>query len=247
MSHTNRTTNLQLPQFIASDKPTWLGDVNGAMLAIDTAYGNIEATANGATSTANNALTNANNAVTTANQASSDASDAVSDASLALTTANNAISTANSASSTASSALSTANSASSTASSALSTANSAISKANALETLVGDDDISSIGDGSVTGAINELAIMSSDMVIDYSQKLVITIPVTQGQWSNYEIPNSDLPVKSGFQVFTFLLGQNNTNGIASSYQTNNHSIWIYGHGNGNASVTAIPVFRRLTT
>lgn len=37
MASTNRTDNYNLPQFIGSDKPTWLGDVNGAMLTIDTA------------------------------------------------------------------------------------------------------------------------------------------------------------------------------------------------------------------
>lgn len=36
MSSTNHTTNYNLPQFIGTDKPTWLGDVNQAMSAIDT-------------------------------------------------------------------------------------------------------------------------------------------------------------------------------------------------------------------
>lgn len=36
MSATNSTTNYQLPQFIQTDKPSWLGDVNGAMRDIDT-------------------------------------------------------------------------------------------------------------------------------------------------------------------------------------------------------------------
>ena len=35
--HTNTTTNYDLPQFVGTDKPSWLGDVNGAMSAIDTA------------------------------------------------------------------------------------------------------------------------------------------------------------------------------------------------------------------
>lgn len=37
MGHTNETVNYQLPQFIGTDKPSWLGDVNNAFLAIDTA------------------------------------------------------------------------------------------------------------------------------------------------------------------------------------------------------------------
>lgn len=36
MSATNRTTNYNLPQFVATDVPTWLTDVNGAMSTIDT-------------------------------------------------------------------------------------------------------------------------------------------------------------------------------------------------------------------
>lgn len=41
MSFTNMTKNLKLPQFLASDKPSWLGDVNGAMLNIDNGYGTL--------------------------------------------------------------------------------------------------------------------------------------------------------------------------------------------------------------
>ena len=33
---TNKTANYELPQFVGTDKPSWLGDVNGAMSAIDT-------------------------------------------------------------------------------------------------------------------------------------------------------------------------------------------------------------------
>lgn len=36
MSHTNSTPNYNLPQFIGTDKPAWLGDINPAMSAIDT-------------------------------------------------------------------------------------------------------------------------------------------------------------------------------------------------------------------
>lgn len=57
MSHTNNTTNYNLPQFVSSDKPTWLGDVNGAMSAID-AQMKLNATA------ASNAATTANAAAT---------------------------------------------------------------------------------------------------------------------------------------------------------------------------------------
>jgi len=35
MAHTNSTTNYGLPQFLGTDKPTWLGDVNTAYSDID--------------------------------------------------------------------------------------------------------------------------------------------------------------------------------------------------------------------
>lgn len=61
MSHTNSTTNYNLPQFIGTDKPTWLNDVNGAFSAIDT---QMKANADSATSASTSATT-ANNAIGT--------------------------------------------------------------------------------------------------------------------------------------------------------------------------------------
>lgn len=55
MSHTNSTPNYNLPQFVGTDKPTWLNDVNGAMSAIDT---QMKANADSAT-TANTQATTA--------------------------------------------------------------------------------------------------------------------------------------------------------------------------------------------
>ena len=97
MGHTNQTTNLHLPQFIGSDKPTWLSDVNGAMLAIDNAYGQIESDASAAQTAASGAVTTANGAASTASSAASTAATAASNASTALSTANNAANTANNA------------------------------------------------------------------------------------------------------------------------------------------------------
>lgn len=55
MSATNLTKNLKLPQFLASDKPSWLGDVNGAMLSIDNGYGTLTADISNANDTASSA------------------------------------------------------------------------------------------------------------------------------------------------------------------------------------------------
>lgn len=51
MSSTNKTTNYELPLFIGTDKPTWLGDFNGAMNKIDTAVKAVSDVASGNTST----------------------------------------------------------------------------------------------------------------------------------------------------------------------------------------------------
>lgn len=37
MGHTNQTANYNLPQFVGTDKPSWLGDINDAFATIDTA------------------------------------------------------------------------------------------------------------------------------------------------------------------------------------------------------------------
>ena len=102
MAHTNHTTNYELPQFVASDKPTWLGDVNGAMSAIDTAIAGVAVTASGADSKADSAISTANTAAGTASDAATLANTANTNANSALTTAGNAATAASAAQSAAS-------------------------------------------------------------------------------------------------------------------------------------------------
>lgn len=59
MSATNKTTYLNLPQFIGTDVPSWLGDFNGAMEKIDTGYNNVDIKSGQAASTANSASSKA--------------------------------------------------------------------------------------------------------------------------------------------------------------------------------------------
>ena len=73
MSYTNSTPNLHLPQYIATDKPTYLGDWNASMQTIDTVITETQATANGANSTATSANSVAQAAQTSANNANSKA------------------------------------------------------------------------------------------------------------------------------------------------------------------------------
>ena len=63
MSHTNNTTNYNLPQFIGSDKASWLGDLNPAFETIDANMHAIDVVANDADSKAVAAQSSADNAI----------------------------------------------------------------------------------------------------------------------------------------------------------------------------------------
>lgn len=84
MGATNHTTNYNLPQFVGSDKPTWLGDVNGAMNLIDAQMKSNNDLGTLAKTTADSAQENAITAIGTANQAQTDARSANETASTAL-------------------------------------------------------------------------------------------------------------------------------------------------------------------
>lgn len=84
MGATNKTTNYNLPQFVGNDKPTWLGDFNGAMNTIDVQMkinndlgALAKTTADTAVSNANTAITNAETAQNTANTANGTANSAL--------------------------------------------------------------------------------------------------------------------------------------------------------------------------
>ena len=77
MSHTNSTTNYSLPQFVTSDKPAWLTDINNAFTAIDTGMNNAQTKANTADSNATQALSDASAAATAASTADAKGAGAV--------------------------------------------------------------------------------------------------------------------------------------------------------------------------
>lgn len=81
MASTNKTTHYNLPLFVGTDKPTWLGDFNSAMTALDNAIYQ----ADQAAATAQSQATAANS---TATAASSNATTAIQNASQALSLAN---------------------------------------------------------------------------------------------------------------------------------------------------------------
>lgn len=95
MGHTNSTANLGLPQFIGTDKPTWLSDVNGAFAAIDTYAGNNDAALAITDAKADTAVNDAASAVTTATNAANTAGTASTQATNAVTVAGNALTVAN--------------------------------------------------------------------------------------------------------------------------------------------------------
>ena len=103
--HSRSTTYYQLPQFNSSDKPTWLGDINGAMLAIDSAIHDAAADATQASETATSALAALNGALERAQQADTKATQALSTANAASDTATAAAATAAQAQSDAATAL----------------------------------------------------------------------------------------------------------------------------------------------
>lgn len=108
MSHTNSTTNYNLPQFVGTDQPAWLTDINGAFSGIDTAIKNASdaaTTAGTDATTANTSIGTLSNLTTTektnlvgainevntaAGTAQTAANGAALDASNAQTTANTA-------------------------------------------------------------------------------------------------------------------------------------------------------------
>lgn len=106
MSHTNSTSNYNLPQFIGTDKPTWLTDVNGAMTNIDTAIKNASDTATTASGNATTANTNIGTMASLTTTDKSSLVGAINEVKTGVTTAQN---TANSATSTATTANTNAN------------------------------------------------------------------------------------------------------------------------------------------
>lgn len=109
MSYTNHTTNYNLPQYIGTDKPTYLTDFNGAMNAIDA---QMKLNADSASTAGTNATTANTNIGNLASLTTDEKTNLVGAINEVDGHADTAQSTANSANETAGSALSTATGAS---------------------------------------------------------------------------------------------------------------------------------------
>lgn len=101
---TNKTANYNLPQFVGTDKPTWLGDFNEAMLDIDagmhanaTDIESIETIAQNASASASQSSQDVATLTSTVNTLSTDVSTVITTANNAQQTATSALNTANTA------------------------------------------------------------------------------------------------------------------------------------------------------
>lgn len=225
MSATNQTTNYELPLFIGTDKPSWLGDFNGAMNAIDTAIKGraddisslqtrmtaTETVANTASSTASTALTNANNAQTTANTAVSNAETADTKATSAQTTANTALSNA-------STAQNTANNANSTAQSALTSANLANTKIDDFNLTIFETITSfTASHGSATGTIKVAKNTDGSLAKIYGN-VIVTSPSVSSTTQNQISFSTSLRPSTPITITNALIARN----VSSQYQ---HSVY----------------------
>ena len=129
MGSTNKTAHYELPQFVANDKPSWLGDINQAMEDIDTGIYGAKSSADGAQQTANNAVAGVANAGTRMDGIQTQLDTVATQANQTATTVTQH-----------------------TSSIATNSAN-----INTINSRLGSTDISSIGDGTVTGAIEAIS------------------------------------------------------------------------------------------
>lgn len=197
MSATNSTPNYGLPQYVADDKPTYLGDFNKAMLDIDSNMKIID-----------NKATSAEGSVATAN---SNASQALENSQTAQNTAETAQATATQAQTSATQAQSTADSAQATATQAQSTADTANTLAGKINTDINNWITSDIKNNLPN--INESKIIYNKY-LKLLQLIGSTVTVNESGVSTFKVgilpedirPKSDIIIKNACSVF-FLGGQ----------------------------------------
>lgn len=137
MASTNKTSNLELSQFIATDTPTWLVDYNGDMEKIDAGVGRVEELAQ----TASTQATGVASGLQTTNQNVTTLSGQVANVQ--------------------------------------NQANGTTASVNGINQRLGNTDISGVGDGTVTGAIN--ALNAGGNGIKFEAK-GFTIPISESSY-----------------------------------------------------------------
>lgn len=186
MASTNKTSNLELSQFVGSDKPDWLTDYNGDMLKIDNNYGIVAANAEIAADNAQQAASNAAKAITRADEAVSNINELVETVNSAEETAlhadevaNNALIVANNTAALGQQAVGTANEALAKAASAKTQAESALASAGVAEakaanaesiaTQAAEDvqaatDAAAVATGKADSVADDLDALKSDVI-----------------------------------------------------------------------------------
>lgn len=175
MASTNKTSNLQLSQFIATDTPTWLVDYNGDMEKIDAGVGRVEELAE----TASTQAVGVASGLQATNQT--------------VTTLSGQVANVQNQS------------------------NSATASVNGINQRLGNTDISGIGDGTITGAINA---QNSNLIEIYKNNLSSQVDLKAYNSSSnpFEIP-SDGYISFGSSTtdtcLLFLLGNNKVNQVGA--------------------------------
>ena len=214
MSYTNQTPNYELPQYVADDKPTYLGDFNKAMLDIDTNMKSIDTKATSAVATADNASANATEALSTAQKAQTFASSATTKAENAQTIAENAQTTASNAQSTASTALSNSETANSNATSAKQTAENAQTTAENAQTTAENAQTTAENANSTANTLNtnienwvsqNIGVNSANVMFNANAKLSLlglACNVTAGQGTSTSNTTTIGTIPSAFRPKT---------------------------------------------
>lgn len=200
MAATNHTTNYNLPQYVGTDKPTYLGDWNSTMSAIDTQMKTNADNASGALSAAQSAQTNANSALSTAQTADGKADTAISNAATAQSTADNASSVATSALSTANSASSAASAAQTTANSASASATLANSKADLITSQLNLNNITTYGTNDVTCDQGSLSACTLTLAVNDDGSLFKFYGSLTGTGVNYVSMSSSLRPETAYTI-----------------------------------------------
>ena len=240
MSATNSTPNYGLPQYVADDKPTYLGDFNKAMLDIDTNMKSIDNKAEGAESGIASVQATANQALENANQASTKADTAQATATQAQTTATTAKNTADTAQST--------------ATEAKNTATIALNKANQNEVNISKFNLTNIKNytgsqiqlnhGSVVSGTVTVATNSDGTVCKIYGNLILTGDGVN-QLRNVTVANTDLRPNTNITINPIgIFSTSNTlaESVSVTIDTEgNLTFVIYGNASGNGNVILTPV------
>lgn len=230
MAATNTTPNLELSQFIGSDKPDWLTDYNGDMSKIDSSYGAVSAIAEEAAANAESAAASAAQATTDAAAAVAAVADAVEAAQAATTAAEQATTTATSALQIANGAATTAQGAAGDATTALSVAQNAKETAESAQAAAATSAADAAASAAIASGVDSRVTAIEECVpatASASNKLVTQSELTSGN----DVLTITIEPESGDTVVTLL------NKVKAALNEVSEQKYINGIKNGAAFLT----------